>query len=68
MCIFNLAWGITAIAPDIHNDVHVFNNYIGFIIGNVILQEIESYKQKDRIDCLQEQINNLKEQLRNNEK
>lgn len=63
MLLFGLFYGMTAISPDILKNPVVFCNYIGFIILNVFIQEIEK-RDSDRewqneIDNLQRQIDRL---------
>lgn len=63
MLLFGLFYGMTAISPDILKNPTVFSNYIGFIILNVFIQEVEKRdsdrKWENKIDNLQKQIDRL---------
>jgi len=64
MILFGIFYGITAVSPDMLKNPMIFYNYIGFIILNAIIQEMEkrdSDKEfQNRIDNLQRQIDELK--------
>lgn len=64
MILFGFFYGMTAISPDILKNPTIFCNYIGFIILNVFIQEIEKRDSdrewQNKIDDLQRQIDILK--------
>lgn len=71
MILFSIFYGITAISPDVLKNPIVFGNYIGFIVLNVVIQEMEKYDSdrecQNKIDDLQKQIDRLKKELNNYE-
>lgn len=68
MILFSIFYGITAISPDILRNPTVFGNYIGFILLNVVIQEIEKRDSdrewQNKIDNLQRQIDRLKKGIK----
>lgn len=68
MILFGIFYGITAISPDILRNPTVFGNYIGFILLNVVIQEIEKRDSdrewQNKIDNLQRQIDRLKKAIK----
>lgn len=68
MILFSIFYGITAISPDILRNPTVFGNYIGFILLNVVIQEIEKRDSdrewQNKIDNLQRQIDRLKKRIK----
>ena len=69
MILFGLFYGMTAISPDLLKNPTVFGNYIGFIILNVLMQEVEKHdadrEWQNKIDNLQKQIDLLRKELKN---
>lgn len=68
MILFGIFYGITAISPDILRNPTVFGNYIGFILLNVVIQEIgkrdSDREWQNKIDNLQRQIDRLKKGIK----